>query len=75
MVDYLVESAPDHEVFRYSGLKASVAIEDLTLLAGSLPPRALGLVMEWAAIHQDELRAAWEKAKKHEPPGAIAPLA
>jgi hypothetical protein len=31
--------------------------------------------MEWAALHQDELRTAWDKATKNEAPGAIAPLA
>jgi hypothetical protein len=71
---YWGDHGPPHFHARYSGHKASIAIDELSLLAGSLPPRALGLVMEWAALHQDELRAAWDKAKKNETPGAIAPL-
>jgi len=71
---YWGDHGPAHFHARYSGHKASIAIEELSLLAGSLPPRALGLVMEWAALHQDELRTAWDKAKKNEAPGAIAPL-
>lgn len=71
---YWGDHGPPHFHARYSGYKASIAIEELSPLAGSLPPRALGLVMEWAALHQDELRAAWERAANHEPPGTIAPL-
>ncbi len=29
---------------------------------------------EWAAIHEDELYAAWNKAVRKEPFGKIAPL-
>ena len=71
---YWGDHGPPHFHARYSGLKASIAIEELSLLAGSLPPRGLGLVMEWAALYQGELRAAWERAARNEPPGAIAPL-
>ncbi len=36
--------------------------------------RFYGLVIEWATLHQDELRAAFHKAKALEAPGKIAPL-
>ena len=39
----------------YGGEQASISIEDLSVLNGRLSPRALGLVMEWATIHQSEL--------------------
>jgi hypothetical protein len=69
----------DHEPPHFhavcSGQEASIAIETLGLLMGRLPPRALGLVTEWAAQHQDDLRRAWARAKNLEPPGAIEPLA
>jgi hypothetical protein len=29
------------------------------MLAGSLPPRALRLIQDWAPLHQDELLANW----------------
>src|SRR5437667_1628233 len=35
---------------RYSGQKALIEIETLALLRGYLSPRALGLVVEWAAM-------------------------
>jgi len=34
----------------------------LSVLAGKLPPRAMGLVIDWASRHQDELMADWELA-------------
>ncbi|WP_324615484.1 hypothetical protein [Thermus thermophilus] len=30
-----------------------MAIRDLRILAGSLPPRAFGLVVEWASLHRE----------------------
>jgi hypothetical protein len=44
------------------------------MLAGSLPPRALGLVVEWAALHRDELAWDWRQAAQKEPLDAIEPL-
>jgi hypothetical protein len=47
---------------------------DFAVLEGYLPPRALGLVMEWAEIHKDELVADWNLAKENRPPAPIEPL-
>ena len=49
-------------------------IESLALIEGSLPPRARGLVIEWATIHQEDLREAFQKAADLEAPGKIEPL-
>ena len=49
-------------------------IQSLTILGGRLPARALGLVTEWASLHQQALLEAWDKAKRVEPPGKIDPL-
>ena len=51
-----------------------MAIENLSVVAGALPPRAMGLVMEWAAQHPHELKAVWEQAVRHEPLSPIEPL-
>lgn len=58
----------------YAGRKVKVAIRNFAILRGGLPPRVLGFVTEWAALHQDELLEAWERAQRHEAPGKIAPL-
>jgi hypothetical protein len=51
-----------------------ISIEDLSVLNGKLNPRALGLVMEWAVLHKDDLRAVWKQAVTHQPLDKIAPL-
>lgn len=46
---------PPHFHAKYGNYKAAIKIKDFTVLDGFLPPRAMGLVVEWAAIHKDEL--------------------
>ena len=65
---------PPHFHVEYAEHQAVVSIETLALIGGTLPPRALGLVAEWAALHQEELREAWQRAKNLEPAGRIDPL-
>jgi Domain of unknown function (DUF4160) len=71
---YWGDHGPPHFHARYGGAKASITIEDLSMLAGGLPPRALGLVVEWAALHKEELEDAWRKASENEPLDPIEPL-
>jgi len=68
------EHAPPHFHAKYAEHEASIDIRNLTVLRGSLPPKALSLVMEWAATHQDELMADWDMAMKHGELQAIEPL-
>ena len=56
----------------YQGYRASVAIEDATLLAGELTPRQLRMV--WVDLHREELLADWELAKEGVEPFRIDPL-
>jgi len=65
---------PPHFHARYERAQAIIGIEGPEVLEGRLPPRALGLVMEWAAAHQGELREDWELARRHAPLKKIAPL-
>ena len=59
---------------RYAEQKAIVAIESPAILEGMLSPRALGLVMEWAAAHRQELLDDWNLARQQQPLNRIAPL-
>ena len=68
------DHAPPHFHARYGGDRATLAIETLAVLDGSLPPRALGLVIEWAAMHRGELSANWGRAREQAPLEPIAPL-
>lgn len=71
---YFEDHAPPHFHARYSGQEAQVGIDPLALLQGELPPRVLGYVIEWAALHQAELLADWELVEAKQPPNKIAPL-
>ena len=65
---------PPHFHARYGNDNAVIKITDLTVLEGYLQPRALGLVMDWAAIHRDELLSDWELAKNKKPLFPVEPL-
>lgn len=59
---------------RYGDHKIEIDIKTLAVLAGKFPPRALGLVIEWATLHQDELMADWHLARQSAELHRIAPL-
>ncbi len=65
---------PPHFHVKYGEHKASISIGDGAVLQGHLPPRALGLVVEWASLHRAELTADWEAARNNEPLKRIEPL-
>jgi len=71
---YFDDHYPPHFHAEYEESQAVVNIETLAVIAGNLPPRAMGLMTEWASLHQRELRAAWDKAKNLEPVEKIEPL-
>jgi hypothetical protein len=71
---YYREHNPPHFHADYGEYKATIDIKNLELFSGSLPPRVLGLVIEWAAIHQLELMENWERAINQETLVSIAPL-
>lgn len=71
---YYAEHGVPHFHAIYAGQDASVAIETLEVLAGSLPERALRLVREWGTLHQAELEADWQRARDGQPLERIAPL-
>ncbi len=58
----------------YQGNVAVYAIEGIALLAGELPKRQQRLVEGWAELHQDELRADWERLMSGRNPAPIPPL-
>ena len=57
----------------YGPHEISVEVES-GLLRGNFPPRALRHVMEWLAIHRQELLENWELARQGQPLKRIAPL-
>lgn len=71
---YFDDHEPPHFHAQYAEDEAVISIETLAVIAGRLPPRAFGMVAEWAALHHEDLRKAWLKARTLEAPGRIAPL-
>ncbi len=71
---YFDDHFPPHFHAEYSGEEILVNIDTLGIVAGKLSPRAVGLVMEWAALHQDELHDLWRRARNLEPLYKVDPL-
>ena len=71
---YFDDHNPPHFHAEYGEYEALIDVNTLAVIAGRLPSRALGMVIEWASMYQGELRGEWEKAKNMESLGKISPL-
>ena len=71
---YFNDHAPPHFHARYNEHEAVIAIGELKVIEGGLPNRALGLVLEWAHLHRDELLTDWERCQEKQHPAQISPL-
>jgi hypothetical protein len=58
----------------YAEYQASIAIDDGTVLSGSLPSSKLKLVQAWIEIHREDLLVNWKLAVVGEPVFKIDPL-
>jgi hypothetical protein len=58
----------------YGEHQVTIAIEDGTILAGSLPAAKMKLVQAWVEIHKEDLMADWKLAIAGEPVFKIDPL-
>jgi len=68
------EHNPPHFHAYYGDFSAEISINELNLISGKLPSRALGLVIEWASMHQSELLENWQKIEIGQKLSPIAPL-
>lgn len=71
---YRPDHPPPHFHAQYGEHVAQIELGTLHVLNGSLPPRALRLVRQWAQLHPDELADNWALAQALEPLAAIEPL-
>jgi hypothetical protein len=71
---YFEDHNPPHFHVRYEEFRALLGIDPLELRDGSLPPRVLGLVMEWAEMHQADLMKNWTSLAAEGKFSRIAPL-
>lgn len=68
------DHAPPHFHVKYGDCKAVIDIQKLELIEGRLPRRALGLVLDWAELHQAALLEDWQLCQELQNPKPIAPL-
>jgi len=71
---YFNDHEPAHFHALYGEYEALIEIDTLAILRGELPRRAMALVLEWAAVHREELKLDWERARVGTPLQPIAPL-
>ncbi|NQT11200.1 MAG: DUF4160 domain-containing protein [Planctomycetes bacterium] len=71
---YFDDHNPPHFHAIYNDTEAEVGFNPIALLRGKLPRRALGMVMEWTAVHQQELLDNWELLRSDQTPRKIDPL-
>jgi hypothetical protein len=65
---------PPHFHAEYSGDVALIDIRNLSVFSGRLPPRVIGLLIEGATLHQQELFVDWDRARAQQELLKIAPL-
>lgn len=71
---YFDDHAPPHFHAVYGNQEAQVGITPIRILEGGLPARAASMVFEWAAMHQAELMANWERLAANQGGQRIDPL-
>ncbi len=74
---YIEAGGPHHTPHFHAYYQEEVGIygiERIERLAGSLPTRQERLVLAWAELHQEELRADWRGLQNGRPPVKIEPL-
>lgn len=71
---YMDDHNPPHFHAYYNEFEAIIDINSFSVIAGNLPPKALGLVIEWSALHKKELMENWELAFSRKPVFKIKPL-
>ena len=65
---------PPHFHVEYNDNEALISINDLSVIKGNLPPRVMGLAMEWARLHQTELLENWNMLQENGKFNKIEPL-
>lgn len=68
----------DHQPPHFHAIRgadeAVIDIRSLAVLRGTLPRRALALVLEWSVQHREQLLENWELCAKKRAPKRIPPL-
>ncbi len=68
------DHVPPHFHAFYGEYSAQISISDFSIIEGYLPSRVLGLVVEWASIHKNELNENWKRMLDKKELLPISPL-
>ena len=58
----------------YENCELIVSVVPLRIIQGDAPGRVRGMVLEWAAQHEEELLQAWHRLSASQQPKPIEPL-
>lgn len=65
---------PPHFHAEYNEYEVIVQINPIVILEGKVPTRVRSMVLEWAALHQQELSANWNRCRSGKEPLYLDPL-
>ncbi len=68
------DHAPPHFHALYAEHEVLINIQTLEVIRGSMPRRALALVLEWTSEHRNELLEDWKLCEQNQSPKKISPL-
>lgn len=68
------DHAPPHFHALYGEYELIVGISPITIIQGAAPSRVRSMVLEWTALHQQELLNNWNRCRQAQPPIQIEPL-
>jgi len=68
------DHVPAHFHAVYGEYELIVGISPITILEGKAPNRVRSMILEWTALHQEELSENWNRCRQGEQPSPIAPL-
>jgi hypothetical protein len=68
------DHVPPHFHALYGEHELLVSISPIAIFQGQAPSRVRSMVLEWAALHQQELLENWNRCRRAEPPTPVEPL-
>ncbi len=68
------DHAPPHFHAEYGEYELVTTISPIKIIKDDAPKRVKSMVLEWTALHQEELLKDWELCKNMQPPFPIEPL-
>lgn len=71
---YYNDHLPPHFHALYGERELIVGISPIIILEGNASSRVRSLVLEWTALHQEELSQNWERCRNAQAPFSIEPL-